>query len=196
MNFSRITRGATFGLALCGLAFHAGASAAASAGCSVPEERVLQRFEVEVPGKTRVTRSVPIPAGVEAYLEAFETGIDARFEVRDGEAVVRADSPLRRWAPYRALVAKGSARSLDVAVVGQERAHGKVALRVIRFTSRDDPRCAGFVRAMASGDAAFGRGEAIHRSDVEAAPDGGKRAYEAAVDAYARAVRIIGSGGF
>ena len=175
---------------------HNGA-AATPADCSVPVDRLLRRLELDLPGATRVTRSVDIPAETEVLIEAFETNINSRLEVRAaGGEVAAAENALHRWSPHRLIVAKGPARKVDVTVIGMERAHGKVDVRISRLASQKDRRCVDFWRAMASGDAAYSRGAMIFRGEIDAAPGASEQAYESAIASYARAARLLGPGGF
>jgi CHAT domain-containing protein/phosphoglycolate phosphatase-like HAD superfamily hydrolase len=186
------------GIALAGLVSCAIATTAAAtpANCAVPLDRLLRRLELDLPGATRVTRSVEIPADTEILIEAFETGVNSRLEVRTGAEVASAESALHRWPPHRLIVASGPARKVDVTVAGIDRAHGRVDVRISRLASRDDRRCVDFWREMASGDAAYSRGAMIFRAEIDAAPGASREAYESAVAAYARAARILGPGGF
>jgi len=193
MNTICVAGSALAGLVLCCIS---AASAATPAGCPVPADRMLRRLELDLPGNIRVTRSVDIPADTEVLIEAFERNINARLEVRaSGAVVATANSPPPRWVPQRLIVAKGPARKVDVTVEGLERAHGSVDVRMYRLASQDERRCVEFWRAMASGDAAYSRGEMIKRAEIETAPGGADAAMQSAVDSYARAVRIIGAGG-
>lgn len=167
------------------------------ADCSLPPDRLLHRIETDLPGDKRVTRNVEIPADAEILIEAHESNIDSRLEVRaPGAEVVMADSPMRRWGPHRLIIPKGPARRVEVTVVGLQRAHGRVDVRMYRLQSRDERRCVEFWRTMASADVAYARAELIYRAEVDAAPGTSEQAYESAVAAYTRAVRIPGAGGF
>jgi CHAT domain-containing protein len=172
-------------------------AAASPADCSLPADRLLQRLELDLPGDARVTRSVDVPSGTEVLIEAFESNTNSWLEVRaaGGEAAA-ADSALSRWAPHRLIVPKGPARTLEVTVVGLELARGKVEVRMARLATGDDRRCVEFWRAMASGDAAFARAGMIYRAKTDSAAGASERALAAAADEYARAVRILGAGGF
>ncbi len=182
--------------ALVGLVSYEAASAA-SAECAPRADRTLDRFVLELPGDTRVTRSVDIPGNTEVLVEAFEKNINARLEVRTpGAGLATADSALQRWVPQRLIVSSGSARKVDVTVVGLERAHGSVDVRISRIAPEDDRRCVEFWRAMASGDAAFSLGEMVFRGEIDAAPGNYEHAYETAAAAYARAVQVLGAVGF
>jgi CHAT domain-containing protein/tetratricopeptide (TPR) repeat protein len=187
---------ALVGMIFCAIAPNT-ATAATPANCSVPTDRLLRRLEIDLPGDTRVTRSVDIPADTEILIEAFETNVNSRLEVRAaGAEVARAENALHRWPPHRLIVASGPKRKVDVTVVGLDRAHGKVDVRVSRLASLVDRRCVDFWRAMASGDEAYSRGAMIFRAEIDAAPGASKQAYGSAIAAYARAARILGPGGF
>ncbi len=184
-------------LVLCAIAPATVTAAAIPAGCSLPADRLLRRLEIDLPGSARVTRSVDIPADTEILIEAFETNINSRLEVRAaGAEVATAENALHRWPPHRLIVAKSPARKVDVTVMGLERAHGRVDVRISRLASQDDPRCVDFWRAMASGDTAYSRGAMISRAEIDAVPGASRQAYESAIAAYARAARILGAGGF
>jgi len=188
---------ALVGLMLCAATPTSATAAATPANCSVPLDRLLHRLEIDLPGDTRVTRSVDIPAGTEILIEAFETNINSRLEVRAaGAEVAAAENALHRWPPHRLIVAKGPARKVDVTVIGIERAHGRVDVRISRLASQEQRRCVNFWRAMASGDAAYSRSAMITRGEIDAAPDASEQAYESAIAAYARAVRVPGADGF
>lgn len=174
-----------------------GVGAAAPADCSVPANRLLQKFELDLPGVTRATRIVDIPAETEILIEAFEKSINSRLEVRAaGAEVATAENALHRWPPHRLIVAKGPPRKVEVTVIGMERAHGRVDVRISRLASEKDQRCVDFWREMAIGDAAYSRGAAIFRGEIDAAPGASGKTYESAIAAYARAVRALGNGGF
>jgi CHAT domain-containing protein/tetratricopeptide (TPR) repeat protein len=173
------------------------ARAASPAGCSVPADRLLHRLDIDLPGVARVTRSVDVPADAEILVEAFETGVNARIEVRESQGTeASAETGLHRWPPHRLIIAKGPARKVDLSVIGMERAHGRVDVRLSKLASHRDRRCVDFLRAMATGDAAFAQGAKIFRSEIEAAPGAAERAYESALAAYARAAGILGPGYF
>lgn len=170
--------------------------AAQPATCDAPVETLLRRLAIEVPGQTRVMRVLDIPRDIEVLVEAYENHINSRLELRDRDADVgTAESPLHRWPPVRLVIPKGPARSVEVTVVGIERQHGSVDLRVSRLAS-PDRRCVDFWHAMASGDAAYSRGAMILRSEIEAPAGASTQTYDAAVTAYARAAQAVGSGGF
>jgi CHAT domain-containing protein/tetratricopeptide (TPR) repeat protein len=191
MNFTGLAGFSLFWLMSSGLA------AAAPADCSVPADRLLHRLDLELPGDTRVMRSVDIPADTEILIEAFEKNVNAWLEVRSAAAeVAAAENALHRWPPHRLIVASGPARKLDVTVIGIDRARGRVELRISRLAFQKDRRCVDFLRAMANGDAAYSRGAAIFRGEVDAAAGVSERAYESAIAAYASAARILGAGGF
>ena len=115
------------------------------ANCTVPEDRLLRRIELDLPGAIRVTRSVDIPADTEILIEAFETNINSRLEVRAaGAEVAAAENALHRWPPHRVIVARGPARKVEVTVIGIERAHGRVDVRISRLASQD-PALHGFL---------------------------------------------------
>ncbi len=193
MKFRCVTGIALTGLVMCGVA----AAATKPADCSVPVNRLLHRLELDLPGATRVTRSVDIPADAEILIEAFEKNVNSRLEVRAaGGEVAAAENALHRWPPHRLIVANGPARKVDVTVVGLDRAHGRVDVRISRLASQDDQRCVKFWRAMASGDAAYSRGAMIFRAEIDAAPGTTRQAYESAIAAYGGAARILGPGGF
>jgi CHAT domain-containing protein len=181
------------GLALCGVA----TAAAAPADCSVPADRILQQFDVDLSRDASVTRSVDIPAGTEVLIEAFDLSTDSRLDVRvAGAEVATSDGPVQRWVPHRVIVSRGPARKAELSVVRLEQSPGGVEVRLSRLTSQQDPRCVQFFRAMASGDAAYSRGDMIFRGQIEAPAGSAMRAYESAVSEYARALRILGPGGF
>jgi len=172
-------------------------AAAAPGNCSLPANQLLRRFELELPGSTRVTRSVDIPADQEILVEAFETDVNSRLEVREahGEPVY-GENALHRWAPHRLIIAAGAARTVDVTVAGVDRAHGRVDVRIAQVVSQSDQRCVKFWRAMASGDAAYARAAMIFRVEVDAPPGESEQAYEAAAAAYKRAAKLAGPTGF
>jgi hypothetical protein len=172
------------------------AAPAPPANCQLPVERVFQRLDFDVSSEARVTRSVEIPANTEVLIEADESTTDSRLDVRvAGAEVMSSDGPVERWVPHRVVVAKGPARQAEISVIRMEQMRGKVDVRLSRITAQDDPRCAQFWRAMASGDAAYARAEMIFRNEIQAPAGSSDRAYEAALTAYARALRILGPGG-
>ncbi len=182
------------------LVFCATAAAAAGinppAGCSVPADQLLRRFELDVPGATRVTRTVNIPAGTEVLVEAFETNVNTRLEVREADGqLATAENALHRWPPHRLVIANGPARRVEISIAGVDRAHGSAAVQLSRLASRNNQRCADFWRAMASGDAAYSRGAMIFRGETDAATGASQQAYEEALAAYTRA-GTLGSDGF
>jgi len=184
-------------LAVCTTATITATAATTPANCSVPVHRLLRRLELDLPGATRVTRTVDIPADAELLIEALETNVNSRLEVRAADGVAAtAENGLHRWPPHRMILAKGPARSADVTVVGLDRAHGKVNVRISRLDSHADRRCVDFWRAMAAGDAAYSRGAMISRGEIDAAPGASEQAYESAIAAYGLAARVLGPGGF
>src|SRR5690349_1116669 len=171
-------------------------AAISAASCSTPPEQLLKRIEIDLPGKVRVTRSVDIPANTEVLIEAFEAGVDSRLEMRQADGdVSTAESALHRWTPHRLIVPRGAARKADITVVGLDRAHGKVDLRISNLATRHDRRCVDFWHAMADGDSAFSRGRMIFRTEIDAPPGAAEKAYESALAKYARAAEILGPGG-
>jgi CHAT domain-containing protein/tetratricopeptide (TPR) repeat protein len=188
--------GTTFALCALLLSGLAAAAAPRAASCAAPADKLLRRFDLEVPGATRLTRSVDVPAAAEIVVEAFEKGLNARLEVTAPDGTVSAaESGLHRWPPHRVIVPAGPARRVDVTVIGLEREHGRVDVQISRVDARRDPRCAEFLRTMAAGDAAFSRGAMISRGELELPEAAPERDYATAADAYARAALILGAGG-
>ena len=185
------------GLVMCAIAPSSATAATTPANCSVPVERLLRRLDFDLTSDARVTRSVDIPADTEVLIEAFESTTDSRLEVRDaGAEVATSDGPVERWVPHRLIIARGPARKVEISVVGMEKFTGKVDVRLSRTASQNDQRCVQFWRAMASGDAAYSRGEMIFRGQIKAPAGSSERAYESTIEAYTRALRILGPGGF
>ncbi len=191
MKLIRLAGIALIALCLCGIA----TAAATPAECSLPMDGLLRRLELDLPGATRETRSVDIPADTEVLIEAYETNINSRLELRAaGAEAAMTDSPVNRWAPHRLIVPKGPARKAEVTVVGMERSHGKVDVRISRLASQD-LRCVEFWRVTAAADTAYTRGYLIYRGEIEAPAGASDQAYETAIAAYRRAARILGPGG-
>jgi len=193
MKSNYIVASALICLISCGVA----SAATTPANCSVSTDRILKQLDFDLSGDARVTRSVDIPADTEVLIEAFESKTDSRLDLHvAGAEDITSDGPVDRWVPHRLIVSRGPARKADISVVRFERLTGRVDVRLSRISSRDDPRCVQFWRAMASGDAAYSRGEMIFRRQIDAPPGSSQRTYESAVAAYARALRILGPGGF
>jgi CHAT domain-containing protein len=170
-----------------------------AAGCDAQPDRLLQRFELELPNTARVTRTVTIPANLRVLIEATEAGIDARFELQEpGIADIRMfDNPLRRWGPQRVLIASGKRRDVVLAAVGLERTRGSAMVKVFSLDPRPAPHCLEGLEAAAAGDAAFARGQMISAGLTEAPPGSADRAYVLAAKEYARAMRALrDAGGF
>jgi hypothetical protein len=68
-----------------------------------PTSGELTRFDMNVNGQTRVTRTVTVGAGARVLVLARESRIDVRMEARSAGArtISYADNPLRRWAVQR-----------------------------------------------------------------------------------------------
>ncbi|MEO8063684.1 MAG: CHAT domain-containing tetratricopeptide repeat protein [Pseudomonadota bacterium] len=169
------------------------------ATCDAPAGPPLQQLDVEVINTARAERSVNIPANVRVLIEATEKGTDARLELQEPgvTGVRRFDNPLRRWAPQRLLLESGKRRDVGLAIVGLERTHGSVALKVFALDPRLARHCVEGLQAAAAGDAAFARGQMISAGLLEAPAGSADRAYLIASQDYARAMQVLnGAGGF
>jgi len=170
--------------------------AVAATDCTPRADRLLRRIDVDVNRDTRVTRTVDIPADTRLLIEIVEKDIDTRLEVRDAGSESRStDGPLRRWAPERLLIAAGSARKLELTVVGQERVRGSAQVRLFRLGSDDDPKCVEFWGTMAAADADYSRAELINELVTEAPEGTLDRFYQAATTGYARAASMASTRG-
>jgi CHAT domain-containing protein/tetratricopeptide (TPR) repeat protein len=153
----------------------------------VPRSAPLATFDFAVERAVRVQQQISVPAGTRVLVEVFETGNNLRFEMRDAGVTHLADNALRRWAPQRMLLAPGAARTVSLAVIGQERTLGRATVRVHRLSPQDDARCVGYWERAAVADAEFSLGELLSEGKLTGEPASSERAYEAAARNYARA---------
>jgi CHAT domain-containing protein len=166
------------------------AAAIAAVDCAPAANPKIQSLDFAIARDTRVARTVDIPAGAVIVIEAFEIGIHTRLEVSEPAAAARtADTPLNRWGAKRLIVESGTARTVEVAIIGLERTVGTAHV-VFRNLRAGDPRCAQYWRALAEADAHYSNGEKITSGLVDADDGAANRAYDLAAHAYARAASI------
>src|SRR5690349_5347238 len=110
--------GALFAGVRCALALLAFACAdrAAAVACdNLLTGATLADLTVEVRGRERVSRDIPLPASAEAVVFAAEEGIDVTLEVaRAGRVVARADNPIARTGVQRTILRAAEAASYVV----------------------------------------------------------------------------------
>jgi tetratricopeptide (TPR) repeat protein len=155
----------------------------------------VANLTVEVRGRERVSRDIPLPASADAVVFAAEDGIDVTLEIaRAGHVMARADNPIARTGVQRAILAGGEAAPYVLTLVGKEHANarGRVDVRVLLMSAasaRD--ACVVAQRRLAAADAAY----AAAQSSSGGSPADASSSYEAALATYAAAAADLASQG-
>ena len=149
-------------------------------------------MDVDVAGRERVVRTVPVRPNTHLLLSAVESNIDVVFGIP--VAKLAADSPVPRWGPQRIAFDTGRATSVELELIGKEHAgaRGRVHVSIVAYDDRAYAgACVQAERQLASGDAHYAVPQRVALGLERAESAAIREQYEAAIRDYQRAAESV-----